>query len=233
MIETRLYIALTSECGADAEEMLRPLAGLPVGAKVGLELFVKEGPGIVERIRNLGFPVFLDLKFHDIPYTVAGAVRAACELEPELVNVHAFGGRAMMEAAAGAASGGTRVIAVTLLTSLDADDLLLFGSGHTPMQSVESLAEAAKRSGLHGVVCSPLEAAAVRRSAGEGFMIVTPGVRPAGSPKGDQKRFMTPFQAVSAGATALVVGRPVTDAVNPAAAAEDILHEMDRASAAL
>ncbi len=229
MSDTRIYVALTSEWGNTARKLLEPLAGLPVGVKVGLELFVREGPGIVEELRSSGFPVFLDLKFHDIPHTVAGAVRSACALEPEIINVHASGGRAMMEAAAAARTGSTRIIAVTVLTSMDSDDLRLLGSTLSPLGAVEALAGAAMGAGLHGVVCSPLEAAAVRRNTSEDFLIITPGVRPSGSDAGDQKRTMTPCEAIRAGATALVVGRPITSAPDPAQAAEDILLEIRKA----
>lgn len=229
MSDTRIYVALTSGCGRDARRMIEPLEGLPLGVKIGLELFVKEGPGIVEQFRSRGFPVFLDLKFHDIPYTVAGAVRSACQLEPDVINVHASGGRAMMEAAASACSGETRIIAVTVLTSMDADDLKLLGSCREPVSVVKTLAEAAMESGLHGVVCSPMEAAAVRAGTSDDFLIITPGVRPSGSDPGDQKRIMTPFEAIRAGADSLVVGRPITGDTDPAAAAERILKEIERA----
>ncbi len=229
MSDVRIYVALTSDCGSDAMKMLQPLGGLPVGVKIGLELFVKEGPGIVKEIKDAGFPVFLDLKFHDIPYTVAGAVRSACLLEPDVINVHASGGRAMMEAAARACTGKTKIIAVTVLTSMDRNDLMLLGSEFSPLEAVASLAGAARESGLHGVVCSPLEASVVRETAGEDFVIITPGVRPAGSAAGDQKRIMTPFEAIRAGATSLVVGRPITGAADPALAAEAILREIEEA----
>jgi len=229
MSDVLIYVALTSDCSADAAKMLDPLEGLPVGVKIGLELFVKEGPSIVGEIKKRGFPVFLDLKFHDIPFTVAGAVRSACLLEPELINVHASGGRAMMEAAADACSGTTKIIAVTVLTSMDRSDLKLTGSEFTPLQAVASLARAAKESGLHGVVCSPLEASTVRSAAGENFIIVTPGVRPRGASSFDQKRIMTPSEAIMAGATSLVVGRPITGAADPAAALCAILQEIEEA----
>lgn len=229
MTDTKIWVAVTSDCGKDAEGMIAPLSGLPVGIKVGLELFVKEGPCIVTKFREMGFPVFLDLKFHDIPYTVAGAVKAACELEPEIINVHASGGRAMMEAAAEACVPGTRIIAVTVLTSMDSSDLKLLGSSGSPQSVVESLARAAMESGLHGVVCSPREAAAVRAETSPEFLIVTPGVRPAGTEASDQKRVMTPSEAIKAGATSLVVGRPITGSPDPAAAAGRILEEIEKA----
>jgi orotidine-5'-phosphate decarboxylase len=210
-------------------KLLEPLRGLPVGVKVGLELFVKEGPNLVRRIKDAGFPIFLDLKFHDIPYTVAGAVRSACLLGPEIVNVHASGGMAMMKAAADACTGGTKVIAVTVLTSLDKTDLMLLGSHYDPLEAVVSLAAAAEEAGLHGIVCSPLEASEVRRKSGEDFLIVTPGVRPAGAAAADQKRVATPFEAIRNGATSLVVGRPITGSPDPAHAVRTILHEIEKA----
>ncbi|MCD4707411.1 MAG: orotidine-5'-phosphate decarboxylase [Candidatus Sabulitectum sp.] len=229
MSDVRIYVALTSDCISDAMKVLKPLRELPVGVKIGLELFVKEGPGIVGEIKDAGFPVFLDLKFHDIPHTVAGAVKSACLLEPDVINVHASGGRAMMEAAALACTGKTKIIAVTVLTSMDKSDLMLLGSEFNPLAAVESLAGAARESGLHGVVCSPLEASVVRRIAGEDFIIITPGVRPEGYDAGDQKRIMTPFEAIKEGATSLVVGRPITGAADPALAAEAILQEIEEA----
>ncbi len=229
MNDVRIYVALTSDCGSDAMKMLEPLKGLPVGVKIGLELFVKEGPSIVGEIKKAGFPVFLDLKFHDIPYTVAGAVKAACLLEPDVINIHASGGRAMMKAAAAACTGKTKLIAVTVLTSMDEDDLKLLGSQYNPLEAVASLAAAARECGLHGVVCSPLEAATVREIAGEDFMIITPGVRPAGAAVADQKRVRTPAEAIIAGATALVVGRPITGADDPALSARAILQEIEEA----
>ncbi|PIE52507.1 orotidine-5'-phosphate decarboxylase [Candidatus Fermentibacteria bacterium] len=229
MSDTRIYVALTSSCGSDAREMLQPLLGCPVGVKVGLELFLREGPPIVENLKDMGFPVFLDLKFHDIPYTVAGAVQSACTLEPDILNIHASGGMQMMKAAAEAVTGKTKLIAVTVLTSMDSEDLRLLGSESEPLEAVVRLAGAAHRCGLHGVVCSPLEASAVRKATDDDFLIVTPGVRPAGSASGDQKRIMTPCDAVKAGATALVVGRPITAASDPGAAVKAILSEIEQA----
>ena len=228
-MQTRLYVALTSREMAGGKTLLEELAGLPLGMKVGLELFTGKGPGLLDDIGEAGFPVFLDLKFHDIPFTVAGAVRAACGFEPELLNVHASGGREMMKAAAEAAEGDTRVLAVTVLTSLSGKDMREMGIEADPADMVTSLAVSAMESGLHGVVCSPLEAAAVRKATGPDFMIVTPGVRPSGSSSNDQKRTSTPFQAVKAGADALVVGRPITMADDPRTAAESILSEMNLA----
>ncbi|OPL17979.1 MAG: hypothetical protein AVO35_07405 [Candidatus Aegiribacteria sp. MLS_C] len=231
-METRLYVALTSEELKRDRSLLEELAGLPLGMKVGLELFVGMGPGLLEDIRERGFPLFLDLKFHDIPYTVEGAVRAACAYSPSLLNVHASGGRRMMEKAAeaaGVSGGGTRVLAVTVLTSLGADDLEDVGIPGEPAGMVARMAIAAMESGLSGVVCSPAEASAVREATSPDFLIVTPGVRPSDSPMDDQKRTATPFEAVKAGATSLVVGRPVTRASRPREAAESLLSEINLA----
>jgi len=229
MNDARLYIALTSRDLNRVEELFDRLRGLPVGMKVGLELFVRRGAGLLEEITKAGFPLFLDLKFHDIPFTVAGAVRSACRFGPSLLNVHAWGGMEMMRAAADAASEGTRVLAVTLLTSLDDEDMALLGVEGTPLSAVVRLAGLAAESGLSGVVCSPFEAEAVRKAAGSDFLIVTPGIRPAGSASNDQKRVATPAMAVAWGASALVVGRPITQAENPEESVLRILREMDSA----
>jgi len=225
----RVFIAVTSDCSSGATEIISPLRGLPVGIKIGLELFTREGPPIVERVRDLGFQVFLDLKFHDIPHTVEGAVRSACLLKPDLLNVHASGGTGMMRAAAGAATAGTKLIAVTILTSLDTSDLALLAPGLTPRDASVRLAVAAHSAGLGGVVCSPHEVGPVREATCPGFFIITPGVRPADSSPDDQKRVMTPRGAIMAGADSLVVGRPVTGAPDPRRAALDILREVEEA----
>ena len=229
MSETRLYIAITSREMENRKTFFEKLKGLQVGMKVGLELFVKQGPPLVREISESGFPLFLDLKFHDIPFTVAGAVRSACELKPELINIHASGGAAMMKAAAEAVLGNTKILAVTVLTSLSGDDLSFLGFTGSPMELVTKMAVSAKDAGLAGVVCSPVEAAAVREAAGPEFLIVTPGIRPAGTPSNDQKRVATPTEAILAGATSLVVGRPVTKADNPRKAAISILDEIAQA----
>lgn len=229
MSETRLYVAITSREMENRKVFFEKLKGLQVGMKVGLELFVKEGPSLVRQISEFGFPLFLDLKFHDIPFTVAGAVRSACELKPELINIHASGGTAMMKAAAEVVEGDTKILAVTVLTSLSGDDLSFLGFTGSPMELVTKMALSAKNAGLAGVVCSPVEAAAVREAAGPEFLIVTPGIRPAGTPSNDQKRVATPAEAIQAGATSLVVGRPVTKADNPRKAAVSILDEIAQA----
>lgn len=226
---TRLYVAVTSREMANMKALFEELSGLPVGLKVGLELFVKEGPFLLEEIRKAGFPLFLDLKFHDIPFTVAGAVRSACRYEPELINIHASGGFEMMKAAADAVEGETRILAVTVLTSLSSEDINFLGFDGEPSDLVKKMAVSAKDAGIHGVVCSPLEAAIVREATDPDFQIVTPGVRPSGTSKDDQKRTATPFDAIMAGATSLVVGRPVTMAEKPRGAAESILDEISQA----
>ena len=229
MNDTRLYVAVTSRETANMRALYEELSGLPVGLKVGLELFVKEGPSFLEEIRKAGFPLFLDLKFHDIPFTVAGAVKSACRFEPELINIHASGGFEMMKAAADAVTGKTRILAVTVLTSLSSDDLDYLGFKGEPSDLVKRMAVSAQKAGIHGVVCSPLEAALVRQATDSDFLIVTPGVRPSGASKDDQKRTATPFDAITAGATALVVGRPITQAESSRFAAESILDEITQA----
>jgi orotidine-5'-phosphate decarboxylase len=224
-----LYIALTSSCGSSAEDMLRPYVDLPVGMKVGMELFLRYGESIVGACREEGFPVFLDLKFHDIPYTVGGAIEASVDMGVEMVNLHAAGGRDMMRRAAEAAAGRATVLAVTVLTSLDAEDLRLMDTSLSPIDMVLRLSRAAAEAGLDGVVCSPLELPAVRSEMGEDFVVVTPGIRPQASDRQDQRRVATPTDAVLAGATALVVGRPITGASDPASAARAILREIEDA----
>jgi orotidine-5'-phosphate decarboxylase len=186
--------------------------------KVGKELFTRLGPAFVERLGSLGFQVFLDLKFHDIPNTVASACAAAADLGVWMVNLHAAGGRRMMEAARERLAQSPKpplLIAVTVLTSLDAGDLEAIGCPGDPRQRVLRLATLARDAGLDGVVCSPQEASPVRAALGPGFLLVTPGVRPAGAAAGDQKRVMTPAEAQAAGADYLVIGRPITGAPDP------------------
>jgi orotidine-5'-phosphate decarboxylase len=202
---------------------------------VGKELFTRCGPQLVAALAGRGYQVFLDLKFHDIPNTVAAACAAAADLGVWMINLHASGGAAMMAAARerlAALSNPPLLIAVTVLTSLDADDLAAIGCPGEPAERVLQLAELAKRAGLDGVVCSPREAAAVRRICGPGFRLVTPGVRPAGAATGDQKRVMTPGEAVAAGADYLVIGRPITAAPDPLAAIAAIERELQVAAGA-
>nr|WP_163503025.1 orotidine-5'-phosphate decarboxylase [Halomonas socia] len=197
--------------------------------KVGKELFTRSGPEVLDALHGRGFEVFLDLKFHDIPNTVAGAVEAAAQQGVWMVNVHAGGGRRMMEAARERLEAGgldTRLIAVTVLTSMAAADLAEVGITASPAEHVERLAQLTRDSGLHGVVCSAQEAGRLRTLCGDDFLKVTPGIRPASAAAGDQRRVMTPAAAMTAGSTHLVVGRPVTQAEEPMAALAAIEAEL-------
>jgi orotidine-5'-phosphate decarboxylase len=231
----RLIVALDVESLAEAERLLDRLQGLATRFKIGSQLFTAAGPPAVELVQKRGAEVFLDLKFHDIPNTVAGAAREAARMGVLMFNVHASGGRAMMKAAAESAattareSGGRRpiVLAVTVLTSLDRGALSRELSVAASVEGhVLHLARMAAESGLDGCVASPNEIAALRTDRGADWVIVTPGVRPAGSDSGDQSRIATPRAAVQAGARYLVVGRPITAASDPARAAEAVLAEM-------
>ena len=211
---------------------VRPHVG---GLKVGLEFITAQGPAGVREIVSLGLPVFADVKFHDIPNTVAGAAREVARLGCALFNVHASGGAAMMRAAKDAAASvdpKVKVLGVTVLTSLAEDDLRAVGQADNTGQQVARLAALAKESGLDGVVCSPQEIALVRKICGADFLIVTPGVRPAGAALADQARVMTPAEAMAAGADILVIGRPITAVADPAGAAAAIAAEVAQARAA-
>jgi orotidine-5'-phosphate decarboxylase len=201
------------------------------GVKTGLEFFSANGADGVRRIVDLGLPVFLDLKFHDIPNTVAGAVRAVAGLGAGIVNVHASGGPAMLDAAreaAETAGGATRplVIAVTVLTSMDDSDLDAVGQKSPPSEQVVRLAQLSQAHGLDGVVCSPAEIEPLRAACGPDFKLIVPGIRPDWAATGDQKRITTPRQARDRGADILVIGRPITGADDPAAAANRIAEEL-------
>ena len=206
-------------------EQARALAGQvgpnAGGVKLGLEFFAANGPAGVTAILEHGIPVFLDLKLHDIPNTVLKAVEALRPLEPAVLTVHAAGGRAMLEAARAAAAPTTKVVAVTVLTSLDGQDLQSIGVHGDPGEQVRRLAELARASGLDGIVCSGAEVAAARQAWPDGFFVV-PGVRLAGGAAGDQKRVVTPREALDSGASILVIGRPITGSEDPAAALRDI-----------
>lgn len=191
------------------------------GLKLGLEFFSANGRHGVQEMADLGLPIFLDLKLHDIPNTVAKAVQALRPLNPAILTVHAAGGRAMMEDAKAAAPDGTKVVAVTVLTSLDASDLAATGVAANPHDQVERLTALAREAGLDGVVCSGNEVAAAKRIWPNGFFVV-PGVRPADAKTGDQKRVMTPRAALDGGASILVIGRPITEADDPDQAARAI-----------
>ena len=220
--EPRVIVALDFPSAGDAAAFLPRLDPTRCRVKVGKELFVAAGPGFVEQVQRLGFEVFLDLKFHDIPNTVAQACDAAAKLGVWMVNVHASGGRKMMVAAADAvakAAHRPKLIAVTVLTSLEQSDLDEVGlAGPTPGDAAVRLAALARDSGLDGVVCSAKEAGAMRERFDGTFALVTPGIRPADAAADDQARIATPGTAVAAGATYLVIGRPITRASDPAAA---------------
>ena len=204
--------------------------------KVGKELFTLAGPVLIEQLQQRGFDVFLDLKFHDIPNTVAGALKAAASLGVWMVNVHASGGPRMLDAARSAVpvaqgNAGTRLIAVTVLTSMDHKELGSIGVSNSPQQQVQNLATMTAEHGLDGVVCSAQEVAEIKKCTPEHFLTVTPGVRPASNDvKGDdQKRTMTPVEAVLAGSSYLVVGRPITQAVNPRQTLVDMNQAVEQA----
>jgi orotidine-5'-phosphate decarboxylase len=191
------------------------------GLKLGLEFFSANGRSGVREMAELGLPIFLDLKFHDIPNTVGKAIQSLHALEPAILTVHAAGGRAMMEDAKAAAPSGTKVVAVTLLTSLDGSDLESIGLGPEPGHQVERLTALAQEAGLDGVVCSGNEVGAAKKLWPGGFFVV-PGLRPANGDTGDQKRVITPRKALDAGASILVIGRPITQAGDPDQAAREI-----------
>jgi orotidine-5'-phosphate decarboxylase len=197
--------------------------------KVGMELYYAAGNSIIHHLRDRGFNVFLDLKLHDIPNTVAGAVRSVTQSGASLLTIHATGGAAMMTAAAEAAQapGSPRLLAVTVLTSMDANELTGIGITASPADQVLRLAKLAKQSGIDGMVCSAEEVAAVRAATGPETLLVIPGIRPAGSAIGDQKRIATPADAIANGASILVVGRPITRAADPASATQAILTEIE------
>lgn len=224
-VGNRLIAAIDTPSRGEADAFVDRLAGVPSWVKVGLELFCAEGPAIVRDYTARGLSVMLDLKLHDIPETVARATARVASLGAGLLTVHAGGGRAMLEAAVKAA-GDMRILAVTVLTSLDDADLAAIGAQAPVEDLVKRRADLAATAGCHGVVASPREAAAVRARVPESFLIVTPGVRPAGSAAGDQKRVTTPQQARAAGADMVVIGRPLRDAPDPSAAARAIVAEL-------
>jgi len=221
----RLIVALDVPSAADALSLADSLTGVCTWVKVGLELFIAAGPAIVHELKNRGFSVFLDLKLHDIPNTVAGAVRSAAATGADMLTVHAAGGPTMLAVAADAARNSKnpiQLLAVTVLTSMDAGQLASIGVPAFPFDQVGLLARVAIDSGLRGLVCSPHEAASLRKILGDNITLVTPGIRPSGSDAQDQKRISTPAQAIADGATYLVVGRPITQAPDPRAAAQAV-----------
>jgi len=222
----RLCAALDFPTWTAAEPFARTIAPEVGLLKVGLELFVAEGAPAVRAAAALGRPVFLDLKLHDIPNTVEGAARSAAATGASLLTVHASGGAEMIRAAVRGAGPKVGILAVTVLTSLDAATLARVGLAGPPEEAVVRLARLAMDAGARGIVCSPLEVAAVRAAVGPGALLVIPGVRPAGAALGDQTRVATPREAVRAGADVLVIGRPLRDAPDPAAAARAIAGEL-------
>ena len=224
-----LILALDFPSAAESLSFLERLDGRPAWVKVGLELYLAAGPGIVEALTRRGLHVFLDLKLHDIPNTVAGAVRAVSSAGAALLTVHAAGGPAMLHAAveaAGSAPGAPRLLAVTVLTSMDETQLQATGVMSTAAEQVIRLAGTALAAGIPGLVCSPQEVSGLRAAYGDGPLLVTPGIRPAGTAVGDQSRVATPGAARATGASMLVVGRPITQAADPAKAFDAIMDEM-------
>lgn len=229
-----VYVALDTTDVAQAAALATSLKGLVAGVKFGLEFFTACGPKGIEAVSDLGLPVFLDLKLHDIPNTVAGAMKGVARLAPRLTTIHASGGFAMMKAAvdavreeaAKANRPATKVLAVTVLTSLDQESMESVGFGSSVLDQVKRLAVLAQAAGVDGLVCSPHEVETVRNVVGSNMTLVVPGIRPAWAEAGDQKRFMTPKEAMQRGADLLVIGRPITGAAVPADAAKRIADEL-------
>jgi orotidine-5'-phosphate decarboxylase len=230
----KTYCAIDTVDLGRAARLIDQLSGAVGGIKLGLEFFTAHGPDMLRRVVGRDTNLFLDLKLHDIPNTVAGAVRAVAPLQPDLLTLHAAGGAAMLRAARVAADQAAiasnlrriRLLGVTVLTSLDQADLDAVGVAHTPLDQVRRLAALAQANGMDGVICSPFEISALRADCGADFLLVVPGIRPAGLPVADQKRVMTPGEAIFAGADHLVIGRPITDADDPRAAALTIAEEI-------
>lgn len=230
----KIFVALDFPSAEQAWPVAQKLLPVNPCLKVGLELFVAEGPAFISRLKDAGAEIFLDLKFHDIPNTVAGAVRSATRLGVDYLNIHCGGGREMIRRAADACAEEAAkrsvkkpgLLGVTVLTSLDDASLLEIGFPRSASAQVKQFVELAKDNGLDGVVCSGQELALVRSLAGNEFVTMVPGIRPAGSDVQDQKRVLTPAEAVKAGASCLVIGRPVTGAADPAAAMRAVLGEL-------
>ncbi|GAB1112270.1 MAG: orotidine-5'-phosphate decarboxylase [Shewanella algae] len=226
MTETPIVVALDFDNKFKALQLIDKLDPSMCRLKVGKEMFTLFGPQLVKEIHDRGFDLFLDLKFHDIPNTVAKAVTAAAEMGVWMVNVHASGGLAMMEAARRAllpyGDNAPLLIAVTVLTSMSDDELKLIGVAGSAEDQVRRLARLTQKAGLDGVVCSARESSMLKAELGTDFKLVTPGIRPAGSDAGDQKRIMTPAEAMAAGSDYLVIGRPITQAVDPLATLQAI-----------
>lgn len=226
-----VFVAIDTKDSASAQALAQMLAADVGGIKLGLEFFLANGPAGINAVSANGAPLFLDLKLHDIPNTVASAIRALSNLDqaPAFLTIHAQGGPDMIRAAAQArdeALPQTQLLAVTVLTSLDGDDLAAMGVAGQPLNQVLRLGKMAMAAGADGCVCSPLEVEALRQALGKDAALIVPGIRPAGASKGDQKRVMTPGDAIRAGASFLVIGRPITQAADPAAAASVISQEL-------
>ena len=230
MSSSPIIVALDFPGEAEALAFVAQLEPARCRLKVGKELFTRSGPDLVKKLVKQNFDVFLDLKFHDIPNTVARACQAGADLGVWMINVHAMGGRKMLEAAREALpvnDSNPKLIAVTVLTSMGADDLKEIGLNHSPAEQVKQLASLTSDCGLDGVVCSPQEISLLRESLDPDFELITPGIRPEWSVTGDQKRIMTPAEAMQAGSNYLVIGRPITQAAQPMQALEKIEKELD------
>jgi len=229
----RLAVALDVPDAQAALDLVDRLGDSCRVLKVGMELYYAGGNALLEELRSRGYRIFLDLKLHDIPNTVAGGIRSVATSGAELLTVHAGGGGAMLTAAAEAARapGAPRLLAVTVLTSMDAAELKAAGVCSAPADQVLRLARLAKSSGINGMVCSAEEVAALRSELGPEALLVVPGIRPAGSALNDQRRIATPAEAISSGASMLVVGRPITRAANPDEAARAVVKEIESAMA--
>ena len=225
----RLIVALDVSSAREARELVTTIGDAVGLYKVGLQLFTAEGPGFVRELVGAGHRIFLDLKLHDIPNTVGHAVKSAAELGVSMLTVHAAGGPAMLKAAVDAAGDRLTLLAVTVLTSMNDEELSQIGVEGRVLDQVLRLGEMARTAGCGGVVASARESAQVRKALGEGFAIVNPGVRPAGVEQNDQRRVATPAEAIRAGATYLVVGRPITRAGDPNRAAREIIEEIVQA----
>ena len=222
MTDPKIIVALDFPGALPALALARRLSPELCRLKVGKELFTAAGPGLLEELMKSGFEIFLDLKFHDIPNTTAQACRAAQSLGVWMINVHALGGRKMLEAARGAVTGNTKLLAVTILTSMGAEDLADIGIAESPEQMVLRLARLAQGCGVDGVVCSAQETRLLREQCGDRFCLVTPGIRPLDASLDDQSRVMTPEAALRSGSSYLVIGRPITKAADPLQALLDI-----------
>lgn len=229
----KIFCAIDTPDMKQAAALAEAMRHAGCGIKLGLEFFNYNGPQGIAAIRDTfnDLPIFLDLKLHDIPNTVAGAVRSVSKLDVTYLTLHATGGREMMQAAQYAADGKMMLLAVTVLTSLDDEDLQEIGYGLPPQEAVVRLARVTEEAGLAGIVCSPREIQPVRLSLGPDLALMVPGIRPAGAETQDQKRVMTPEEALSAGATHLVIGRPITGAPDPAVAAATIMESLAKAAA--